>query len=71
MVMIKRLRVAMSHLGVWIVALCFAVWLFFFVMLLEILLLSVCWLVVRFFHYCLCVGWWLGSCCCWCEMVDG
>ena len=29
-------------------------------MLLEILLLSVCWLVVRTFYYCLCVGWWLG-----------
>ena len=39
-------------------ALCFAVWLFFFVMLLEILLLSVCWLVVRTFYYCLCVGCW-------------
>ena len=43
---------------------------FFFVMLLEILL-SVCWLVVRIFHYCLCVGWWLGFYAVWCEMVDG
>ena len=36
-----------SHLVIWIIALCFAVWVFFFVILLEILLLSVCWLVVR------------------------
>ena len=28
------------------------------------LLLSVCWLVVRIFYYCLCVGRWLGFCCC-------
>ena len=45
--MIKRLRGAMSHFVIWGVALCFAVWVLFFVMLLEILLLSVCWLVVR------------------------
>ena len=37
----------MSHLGVWIVALCFAVWVLFFVILLEILLLPVCWSMVR------------------------
>ena len=37
----------MSHLGVWFVALCFAVWVLFFVILLEILLLSVCWSMVR------------------------
>ena len=47
--MIKRLRGAMSHFVIWGVALCFAVWVFFFVMLLEILLWSVCWLVVRIF----------------------
>ena len=61
----------MSHFVIWGVALCFAVWVFFFVMLLEILL-SVCWLVVRiFFYYCPCVGWWLGIYAVWCEMVDG
>ena len=69
--MIKRLIWSMSHLGIWIIPLCFAVRVFCFVMLLEILLLSVCWLVVRIFHYCLCVGWWLGFCRCWCEMADG
>ena len=53
-----------SHLGIWIIALCFAVWVFFFVILLEILLLSVCWLAVRIFFYYLCVGWWLGFYCC-------
>ena len=59
-----------SHLGIWITALCFPVWVFFFVILLEILL-SVCWLVVRIFYYCLCVGWWLGFYCCVGEMVGG